>query len=502
MGPQDKLFALIQSLTPAEKSYFTKYSRLNAAKEKPDYLLLFEFLDNAKTYDEVAIKKRFKHEKFISHLPRKKTQLKDKIMESLSHYHASHTVEASLRLQMNLLPTLYEKAVQNKALIKEFENQIKAIKKKATEAECFGILIDIFKWEKQLLELWDTNKKDKDTLALLEVRRKFQDDFNKDLDLEEASLRTHLIILRDPKIKKNENRQIFQDSVVNILEKYDPEDLPKMAKRNYYFAKCNYYFFAKNWELAHDVAKNLIDTYSEDDTQNVIISKKYKQHLCNYLVASEYASKLDDYLNIINILKRMSSLEDILLFNTIHFKMLIYYLDQRQFEEAIRVSEDVYNRWDDLCAAVQKRRQLAYCYNIMVAYWFGNKMEDAIYWLSKILNFEVVRQGQRFVNAARIIQLPIYYDYQDDNLENRIGSTRKVLAKKGELNEYRQIILSGFRKLVRCIDRREKRDCISDMQFALVQAKNEHNIKAMDLECLLLWSKLKVGEQTLERINK
>lgn len=499
MTQTDRLFALIQSLNPHEKAYFGKYSRLNAAKEKPDYLLLFEFLDKATSYDEAAIKKHFKGEKFISQLSRKKTQLKEKIIESLNHYHVNRTVESSLRLQMNVLPILYDKASKDKTLIKEFENQIKAIKKKAEDEECFSILIDLFHWERGLLSMLDTNKRDVGTLSLLGVREKSQNKLNQELDLEGASIRTELITLKDPKIINSDSRQRFQNSVVSILDKYDTDGLSIRAKRNYYYVKCSHYYFTKDWESAHKIAKNLVDTYSEDDITNLTISKNYKQHLCNYLTASDFANKLEDYPNIINKLKAIASEDNIHLFNTICFKMLNYYLIKHQFEEAISVSKNVQNRWDDLCATVKKRRQLAYCYNIMVAYWFGNEMESAVYWLSKILNFETAQQGQRFVNAARIIQLPIYYDYQDDNLENRIGSTRKVLAKKDELNDYRQIILSGFRKLVRCIDKKEKTACISNMQLTLMQAKNEHNIRAMDLECLLLWSKLQVGEQSTKR---
>lgn len=87
---QDKLFALIKSMTPAEKAYFSKYSRLNSVREKPDYLLLFEFMDDCEEYDGAAIIEHFAGEKFISQLARKKTQLKDKIMESLSVYHAPY----------------------------------------------------------------------------------------------------------------------------------------------------------------------------------------------------------------------------------------------------------------------------------------------------------------------------------------------------------------------------------------------------------------------------
>ncbi len=497
MTQQDRLFVLIQSLTRTEKSYFTKYARLNATKEKPDYLLLFEYLSEAHKYDEVELKKHFKGEKFINQLARKKTQLKDKIIESLSHCHANHTVEASLRLQMNVLPTLYEKASHNKALLKEFERQINDIKKTAEEHECFSILIELFMWERGLLSLLDINKVEKTTLSLLETRQKFQNKFNQELDLERASLCTELILLKDPKFEWLESRQQFQNSVVGILEKYDLENLSIFSKRHYYFIKCSYYYFVQEWESAREMAKNLIDTYSEDDIKNIVILSSYKHHLCNYLIACNYANKIDDYPDVIDKIRAIDSDENIRLFNTIHFRMLIYYLENHQFEGAISVAEDIQNRWEDLCNIVEKRRQLAYCYNIAIAYWFGNKMESAIYWLSNVLNFEIARQGQRFINQARIIQLPIYYDYEDNNLENRIDSTRKVLVKKNELNNYRQIILSGFRKLVRCVNQQEKRACISEMQLALKQVKDEHNIKVGDLECLLFWSKLKIGEQAL-----
>jgi len=74
---QDKLFVLIKSLTSGEKTYFSKYSRVHHAKEKPDYLRLFEFIDEEEEYDEKALKKHFKKDKFIKQLPRKKTQLKE-----------------------------------------------------------------------------------------------------------------------------------------------------------------------------------------------------------------------------------------------------------------------------------------------------------------------------------------------------------------------------------------------------------------------------------------
>lgn len=502
MIQQDKLFVFIQSLTPAEKAYFAKYSRLNATKEKPDYLLLFEFLSDANKYDEAAIKKHFKGEKFVAQLARKKTQLKDKILESLSHYHANRTVESSLRLQMNLLPVLHDKATKNKSLIKEFENQIKGIKKKAEAEECFGILTDLFQWERHLLILKDDNKQDDKIASLLESRRVFQNDLNKERILEEAALRAVSIILKDPKIKQAVNREKFEDSVINAIADIEPEGLSKTAIRDYYYVKCCHLGYLNDWESAHNFAKNLIDTYSEEDTTHTTTSEHYKQHLCRYLVVSSYSNKFDNYLTTIQKIKSLTfssneEKENIKLFNSVQFRMLTYHLDKYQFEMAIEAAKDIEQQWDSLCTVIPKRRQLAYCYNIVLAYWFGGEIKTALYWLSKVLNFENIRQGQRFVCEARIVQLAIFYDCEDDNLENKIESTRKVLHKKDELNEYRQIILSGFRSLVRCIDNKEKIDCISDIHEKLFQIKDNYP-KVSDLESILLWAKSKMEKEKLK----
>jgi len=481
---QDKLFALVKSMTPAEKAYLGKYSRLNSVREKPDYLLLFEFLEELEEYDEAAIRERFAAEKFISQLARKKTQLKAKIMESLSVYHAQRTTESTLRLQMNLLPVLYQKATKDKTLIREYESLVKTIRQKAEADECLSVLVDLFTWERRAQILQDTNKHDDKVIGVLEARESAQAIRDEELKMESAAIRTQLIILKDPKIKKAENRQKFEQTVVGLLKDVQPEKLSTKAKRDFYYTQSAYYGYLGQWDAAHTAAKCLIETYPETQTQ---ISKDDKRNLCRYLVVADYADNYERYLAVIETLKAVSFEEDMGIFNTIHFKMLIYYLNKRQFEDAIQISDRVEDKWEVLCTVVEKRRQLAYCYNMAVGYWFGGKIKSALYCLSKIFNSENVVQGLRFVYAARIIQLPIYHDFEDENLDNRIESTRKVLTKKGELNQYRQIILAGFRKLIRCANKREESVCLTKLHNDLSAIKTAQKINEMDLECLLLW---------------
>jgi len=147
---KDKLFALVKSLTKAEKAHFSKYARLSAVKDKPDYLKLFEYLDKQEDYDEEALQVHFEGEKLLLHFSRKKNQLITKITESLGVLYETRTPETDLRRQMNQLPVLYEKAIHEKTLLKEVEVRIRAIKKMAQKHEQLHVLMELFDWERRM----------------------------------------------------------------------------------------------------------------------------------------------------------------------------------------------------------------------------------------------------------------------------------------------------------------------------------------------------------------
>jgi len=265
------------------------------------------------------------------------------------------------------------------------------------------------------------------------------------------------------------------------------------AKRDYFYVKSAYYRYQGQWDLSYDSASNLIDTYSQGQVLGIISTLKYKKHLCTHLVAADHSSNFSNYLDTLNKLEKLSFGDDIKMFNTVQFKKLIYHIQKHDFELAGKLSDEIDSKWDKICTITHKTRQLAYCYNIVLAYWWGGRLKDAVYWLSKILSFENHQEGQRYVNLGRTIQLPLFYDFQDENLDNRIESTRKVLRSRGELNDYRKVIISSFRQLIRCLLKEERKSCIIDMHDKLLKIQNEQNINAPDLEVIIFWCNLQVN---------
>jgi len=208
------------------------------------------------------------------------------------------------------------------------------------------------------------------------------------------------------------------------------------------------------------------------------------------MVTCSRAGKFEDYPKTIAKLREMydNMEEDILLFNTMSFLGLKYYLNVHQFDEAAELADDIDMKWEALLKVTLKRRQLAYCYNIAVAYWLSDNLEKAITWLSRILNFEDVKEGQRIILFARVLQLPIYYDFGDENLDNRLESTRRVLAKRNQLGDFESMVIRFFRKLIRAFEKDKKQALFEEFYSDLTEFRTRNMPTPHGLDEMLVWS--------------
>jgi len=122
-----------------------------------------------------------------------------------------------------------------------------------------------------------------------------------------------------------------------------------------------------------------------------------------------------------------------------------------------------------------------------IVYWLSGNVEKAVTWLSRILNFEDVKEGQRIVLFARILQLPIYYDFEDENLDNRVESTRRVLAKRKQLGDFESMVIKFFRKLVRTYEKDKKQTLFQQFNAQLNEYQDNNTPAPHGLEELLVW---------------
>jgi len=341
---KDKLFALVKSLTKAEKAHFSKYARLSSVKDKPDYLKLFEYLDKQEEYEEELLKKHFEGEKILLHFSRKKNQLITKITESLGVLYESRIPETDLRRQMNQLPVLYEKAIHEKTLLKEVEVRIRAIKKMAQKHEQLHILMELFDWEKRVLVSQDKKTKEQETQALIAEQESLRHILNVELTLRNIYSEAYLILTKDIELEITANRDKFERLMEYPLSIDEVDALSSKSKKYFYFLKSSYHRIRQEPDIAYKYARLLIDIFEKQEKkQGFINTVDYKNQLCYYMVTCSRAGKYEDYPQTIAKIRKMydNAEEDILLLNTMSFLGLKYYLNTYQFAEAAELADDI-----------------------------------------------------------------------------------------------------------------------------------------------------------------
>ncbi len=113
MHIQDDLFLLVKSLTKNEKGYFKKlYAAFETGKDK-DFLLLFDLLDEAGEYDEVALKKKLGRESKQLNFAVLKNYLTEKILQALRMFHQQFSAEYDLLTEIQELHLLKSKKLDH-----------------------------------------------------------------------------------------------------------------------------------------------------------------------------------------------------------------------------------------------------------------------------------------------------------------------------------------------------------------------------------------------------
>ena len=132
------LFALIKSLKPTEKRYFTLSAGLMTPAKKNNYLRLFEILDSMDSYNETLLKTKYRKEAFIKNLAVYKSQLFDSILASLRNYNEENIEEWDIRKDLYKIQLLAQKGLD-----KDCEQLIIRTKTKAWQYELYHILLEI-----------------------------------------------------------------------------------------------------------------------------------------------------------------------------------------------------------------------------------------------------------------------------------------------------------------------------------------------------------------------
>ena len=140
------LFQLIKKLSPNEKGYFKKVSRIHSLNGKDTaYIRLFDILDKQEQYDKKEVDAYFGNKKIIGQLPVISNYLYYLILDTLEEFNSGKSTESRLKKSIANAEQLYIKGLYEQA-----RTLIDKAKEKAEQSENFLLILQIYAFEGKL----------------------------------------------------------------------------------------------------------------------------------------------------------------------------------------------------------------------------------------------------------------------------------------------------------------------------------------------------------------
>ena len=119
--PSNDIFNLIQSMTKAEKRYFSQTATLHKVGEQNNYYKLFKVIDNQSIYEESIVKLAMQRQGVTQHFTALKFQLIERILESLHQFYQKSSITETIKRELHFCQILMDKnhlEMANKRLLK------------------------------------------------------------------------------------------------------------------------------------------------------------------------------------------------------------------------------------------------------------------------------------------------------------------------------------------------------------------------------------------------
>ncbi|HET6224963.1 MAG TPA: hypothetical protein VFF27_01700, partial [Bacteroidia bacterium] len=133
------LFSLIKKLSPNEKGYFKKASKLYSMDGNSVYIRLFDVLDKQSHYDKKEVDNFFDDKKISAQLPVLSNYLYHLILDTLEEFHSGKTAESKLKKSLANAEQLFIKGLYDQSRM-----LIDKIRVKAEQGENFMLLLQLY----------------------------------------------------------------------------------------------------------------------------------------------------------------------------------------------------------------------------------------------------------------------------------------------------------------------------------------------------------------------
>lgn len=444
----DPLHQLIRSLSKGEKRSFKIYASRHVLGEENNYVKLFDAIEKQEVYDEAALLKKFKNEKFIKRLVVAKSYLNDTILKCLTQLHAGLSIPNQIKESLITLSFLYEKGLHQQA-----EKLLQKIKKQALQYHQLHILPEIANWERKILEA--THFSDTTQEAVENFIKESKNTLLQILNINEYwDLQAHLYVQHNQKgiLRTQEDLDSFTEILQSPLMKSEDSALGFESRVLHYKIFATYFFMVRDYKSAYRYMQQLIDYLEQESDIARAEPRIYINAILNFLNLSDALEIYDhheDYLAKLNSLEEIQK-SDVLamqVFEGYYYQKLKLLLSTQNFKSAPTLLQEL---TEGMQKYQDKMNNVSYqmlCFYAAKVCYAMQKVKNAKLWLANIAHpqFEKARPDIYFF--SHLIYVICLFESSDKLLPQELRRSYKIVTQKNQPTQFDLLLIQFYRGL-------------------------------------------------------
>jgi len=460
MTPGTDLFELIKSLSRSEKRYFKLYAIRHIAKEKNEYLSIFERIDKQQEYDEPSLKSDTKH--FAS----KKEYLYRLVLKSLNAFHIEGSVETKLKELIH-----HANILHSKGLYAQYEKILNKALKIGYQYKKYTTTLEILTKKIELVLEKPAIKGIREKLQeLYKERRELPQKLDSTYQYQELYMNIFLSYIEIITGNKEKGIKKLETNIKNPL-------LEDENKAIGYYSKISFY---ESYYLYHCAKNNLAEGYRYMAKAINIIERnpllindnpsKYIITLYNLAQLLIESRKYDEALQVIERLRKIPTHQQpyiIKIFAISYSLELDIYTKKGGFSKALSLVKNISQKLDQYDEKIDELCRSRLYFRIAYVYFGANQFNDTLDWLDKILYKQKPDLLEGIYALTKILQIITHYELGSDLLvESLIKSTIRLVGQKDTSFQISIVPLLNFinNKLLRTKDTPELKDEIEQIK--------------------------------------
>lgn len=446
---KDNLFLLVKSLTKSEKRQFKLYVGRLDVNQDSKFLNLFNFLDKASSYDEVAILKTKIVKK--QQLANVKAHLYKQILISLKLNPSHQNIRSQIREQLDFASILYHKGLYKQSL-----KILDKSKEVAIQNEEKNLAYEIVELEK-IIESQYITRSISTRADELTIQAKELSSLNVIASkLSNLSLQLYGIILKSGYVKNETESKEVTSYFENRLPKFNIQDVGFREKLWLYNAYLWYSFLLQDFLNCYKYALKWVDLFYEHPEMiklNPVFFLKGNNYLLEALFFIGNKKKFQDaLLKFQNITSEKSFPKDenvqALTFLYLNLNSINLYFIDGSFDDGLKIIPKIEKELNTYRDRLDEHHTMIFYYKFASLHFGAGNNKECIFYLEKIISNKSLLMREDLQCFARVLNLVAHYEAGlDYHIESLLKSTYKFLLKINDLYEVQKEMIKFIKGL-------------------------------------------------------